>query len=193
MNSGIRYWIPLAVTITALCGLIYLSGQQNLRMGANDPQIQMSEDIATRLSINPTLPNLTSSNKIDISKSLSPFIIIYNDKNKPVLSTAQLDGNTPLLPPGVLANASNNRQNRVTWEPKKGVRSAAVITRYSGSKGSGYVLVGRSLREVEIREDTLLKIVGLAWIVTLIASLIAKVIFIPKQKKNPSTKLRTKK
>jgi hypothetical protein len=32
-------------------------------------------------------------------------------------------------------------------------------------KNSGYVAVGRSLREIEVREDNLLKITGLAWLV----------------------------
>ncbi len=49
MFQKIKYWLPLAIVITALSGFIYLVGQQNLRMSANDPQIQLSEDTANQI------------------------------------------------------------------------------------------------------------------------------------------------
>jgi len=42
-------WLPLAVATTLLCGLIYAVLEYDLRSGADDPQIQMAEDAATRL------------------------------------------------------------------------------------------------------------------------------------------------
>jgi uncharacterized protein (DUF39 family) len=36
-------WLPPAIITAGVCGLVYLSAQQALRMGANDPQIQMME------------------------------------------------------------------------------------------------------------------------------------------------------
>lgn len=182
MFGKIRYWIPLGFTITALSGVIYLTGQQNLRQAANDPQIQVSEDIASHLSANSTVPPSNSAS-VDIEKSLSPFIIIFDDKGKELYSTAQLEGKTPKLPPGVLDYSGEHNQNRLTWQPKSDVRIATIITKYSGSKASGYVLVGRSLREVEVRENMLALQIGLGWIVTMLGSLIAKMIFISQVKK----------
>jgi hypothetical protein len=146
MLEKIRYFIPLAFVITALSGLIYLTGQQNLRQGANDPQIQISEDIASRLSGSTTIPNIPATNAIDIGKSLNTFIIAY---------------------------VRSHNQTRITWQPKEDVRSAVVITKFDG-KSKGFVLVGRSLREVEEREENLSKMVGLGWIVMMFGTLITK-------------------
>jgi hypothetical protein len=44
-NTFLR-WLPLAVAITILAGLVYATVQQSLRQGANDPQIQLAEDTA---------------------------------------------------------------------------------------------------------------------------------------------------
>jgi hypothetical protein len=178
MPLGIRYWLPLAFVITALFGTIFIVEQQNLRQNANDPQIQISEDIAARLSENPNLPP-PASDKIDIANSLNTYIIVYNDKGEPVFLNAKLDGQTPKLPSGVFDYVRSHNQTRITWQPKQGVRIATVITRYTG-KSSGFVLVGRSLREVERRVDDLTEHLVFAWVVTLIGSLIASILFIPK-------------
>ncbi len=179
MNSKIRYWIPLAIIITALCGLIYVTVQQNFRTSANDPQIQLSEDLASRLESGKELSKVVPSETIDISKSLAPFIIVYNRAGQPVVSTAELDGKTPSLPNGVLDYAKKHGQNRLTWQPKEGVRSATVITKYN----TGYVLVGRSLREVENRENQMVKHIEFIWLVTLAISFLAIFIFLPNPRK----------
>lgn len=175
MFSKIKAWISLAVVITALCGLIYLAVQQDIRQSANDPQIQISEDIADSLTAGKKLEEILPSLDIDISKSLSPFIIIFNDTGKPITSNAQLSGRIPTPPPGVFSYTKKHGQDRFTWEPKTGVRIAAVVTSFK--QGSGFVLVGRSLREVEKREDRLFKHVGLAWGISLAATFITTMFF----------------
>ena len=159
-------FLILAVVITLLCGLVFGSAQQIYRQSANDPQIQISEDMADYLSQGKDVSAIVPKQEVDISKSLVWFVIDYNDKGEVVASNAKLDGLTPALPFGVLDHTRQNGQNRVTWEPKEGVRIAAVITKYNG----GAVLVGRSLRETEIRTHMLGKRVMLAWLVTLAAA-----------------------
>jgi len=44
IRNILKPWLPRAVTIIAVFGGIYLTVQQSYRMGANDPQIQMTED-----------------------------------------------------------------------------------------------------------------------------------------------------
>jgi len=77
-----------------------------------------------------------------------------------------LDGKEPVIPTGVFASTQNSGETRFTWQPRTGVRSAVVVDYYKGAS-SGFVLVGRSIREVENREDNLELIVFLAWAVTL--------------------------
>lgn len=182
MLSKIKYWIPLAVVVTALCGLVYVVGQQNLRQAANDPQIQISEDLAGQLGQKKLPTPQTAIEIIDISKSLSPFVIVYDDRGQAIASTARLNGKVPTLPKGVLEYTKVHKQDRITWEPQKGIRHAIVVTRVeNGIKG--YVLAGRSLREVEKREDMLLQQVGLSWIIILAVSLVAKIMLIETNKK----------
>jgi len=77
-----------------------------------------------------------------------------------------------LLPAGVLEYTRRRGQDRITWEPERGVRIAAVVVRHEGAN-AGFVLAGRSLREVEKRETKTELIAGAAWVATLAASLVA--------------------
>ena len=184
MYYKIRFWIPLGITITLLCGLIYVATHQVLRQSANDPQIAMSEDIGETLS-NQGAPAIDTK-PIELVTSLSPFVIIYDSSGNVVSSTATLHGKIPQLPKGVLEFAKANNQNRLTWQPESGVREAVVVTYYTNNKGgSGYVLVGRSLRETEQRVSMLLWKVGLGWIVTMVASLLGVLLLVqpPAKKK----------
>lgn len=182
MFSKIRFWIPLALTITLLCGLIYGVGQQIYRTSVNDPQIQLSEEIAKGLSNGQDAQQLKST-PIDIAQSLTPFIIVYDQTAKPLIATGQLDGRIPSIPPGVLEYARIHGQNRITWQPKEGVRTAIIVTSYHGVKNAGFVLVGRSLRETEKREAQLMHLVLLGWIFTLVGSLVATIFFAGKSPK----------
>ena len=66
-------------------------------------------------------------------------------------------------------------QDRITWQPRTGVRQAIVAVYFHGRK-TGYVVAGRSLREVEKRVDDLGLIVAAAWLVTLLATLAATLV-----------------
>ena len=159
------YFIPFFIAITFISGLIYSTGQQILRIGANDPQIQISEDYVQRLSdgVDPKL--LQSGQKTDISKSLATYVIIYDVKGNTIYSSAELNGQIPILPKSIFNYVEKNNETRITWQPQHNVRSAIVVTKYTGAN-PGFVLVGRSLREVEIREDNLLKITAVGWLIT---------------------------
>ena len=145
---SLRRWLPFAVAITGLCGLVFLEMQQVIRQSANDPQIQMAEDAAARLAAGAAADATVPRATVDIASSLAPFVIVYDAQDRVIASSATLDGATPRLPEGVLAAARQSGEDRVTWEPRAGVRIAAVVVPYHG----GAVLAGRSLREVERRE-----------------------------------------
>lgn len=165
-------WIFLAVIITAICGLIYLVVQQDYRITGNDPQIQISEDVAAALSGGAQPQNLINvPGTTDISKSLATYIMIFDDSGKTLLSTADLHGQAPSFPSGVFDYVRQHNQERVTWQPEPGVRQATVVTYYKNDKASGFVVVGRSLREIENRINNLALMVGLVWLVLMVFSL----------------------
>lgn len=179
MLQKIRYFIPFAVIITCTCALVYGTVQQNFRQSANDPQIQISEDLASGAAqtANPAQINLGAP--IDISASLATFVIIYDKDGKEIAGNAKIAGQTPQIPGGVLEYAKAHGQDRITWQPQPNTRAAIVVTYYKG-QNEGYVLVGKSLREVEKRELKLQYQVLAVWLVTMAASFVTTVIFIPE-------------
>ena len=180
----IKVWVPLAIIISLFSGLVYGAVQQGLRQSAYDPQIQISEDTASVLSSGKNPNEIISADKVDISKSLASYIIIFDKDGQPTTSSAQLDGRIPLPPKGVFAYTQSHHQDRFTWQPKPGVRSAVVVTYFSNGQTSGYVLAGRSMRELEIREEMILKdvVIGGSFIVLL--ALIFTLLFAKYHTKN---------
>jgi hypothetical protein len=167
----LKAWLPLAVAITCLSGLIYLSVQQNLRTNANDPQIQIAEDIANQLVGGQSPQAFIPSTIVDLSKSMATYIMLFDKDGKLVGSSVTLNGKTPVMPQGVFLSSkkSPTSETRFTWQPEKGVRSAVVMDYYKGST-PGYVLIGRSIKEVEVRETQQEYIVFLGWAATMIIS-----------------------
>lgn len=154
--------IGVSFFITCVCLLIYAGVQQELRLSANDPQIQMAEDVAAKLSMGDIPDRMVPSTLINIAESLSPFIIIFDNSGQPLVSEAILDGKIPHLPQGVFTAVKNSGEDRITWQPRVGVRVAAVVVHTTGSN-PGFVLAGRSLREVEAREDSIFRIMIVGW------------------------------
>ncbi len=166
LQQAVLSWLPFAVLITALCGLVYLAGQQNYRQSANDPQIEIAQDTAQAIGAAGSATGVVPTESVDIRQSLSPYIMTFDDNGQLQASSAMLDGRQPLPPAGVFSYAKGHTQDRFSWQPTNGVRSAAVLQHYGGAQ-PGFVLVGRSLTEVEKREDSLMIKVALAWVITL--------------------------
>lgn len=142
-----KKWLPLGILTAGVCGLVYLAAQQSLRANANDPQIQMAEDAASALNNGAAPEALTPATKVDISTSLAPFLVIFDESGNVLASSATLHGQNPSVPMGILDYVKQNGEDRVTWEPESGVRIAAVIAK----SDKGLALAGRSLRETEKR------------------------------------------
>jgi hypothetical protein len=163
-----KKWLPLAIATAGLCALVYLTVQQSLRMGANDPQIQLAEDAASNLNAGASVESVVPSTKVEIAESLAPYLIVYDTSGNILASSATLDGTVPAYPAGVLDYARQKGQDRVTWQPEVGVRMATVVVRYN----NGFVMAGRSLTEVEQRESQVESLTGLAmlgiWAATLL-------------------------
>ena len=168
IKTILKVWLPFAVVISAFCALAYASVQQSYRQGADDPQIQMAEDAANALDDGQPVDMVVPASTVSVVKSLAPFLIVYDGAGGVVDSSVTLDGQTPELPAGVLDSTKQAGENRVTWQPTANVRIAAVIVPYK----DGFVLAGRNLREVEVREAQVSLYAGLTWVLALVATLI---------------------
>jgi hypothetical protein len=168
LKNIIRIWLPFAVVISAFCLLAYATVQQALRQGLNDPQIQMAEDTAYALNNGATADSVITGTKVEMSRSLAPFIDIYDSNGKAMAGSGLLNGQLPDYPKGALDGAKQNGDNRVTWQPNADVRIASVVLPYN----NGFVMAGRNMREVEQRESQTEMFAGVTWILALIATFI---------------------
>jgi len=151
-----------AIIVTALTGLIYVSVQQVYRIGANDPQIQMARDMAYAADRGKPTAEIANIDTVDLEQSLGTFMQLYDAKNNLIQSSGYIGGKAPAVPAGVLEGAARSGESAVTWQPTPNVRLASVIVR---KNDGGYVLVGKSLWEVEKRESNLLTMAFLCWLV----------------------------
>jgi hypothetical protein len=59
---------------------------------------------------------------VEMKRSLSPFLIVYNDQGQALASTAQLDGQTPTPPAGIFEYVRTHGEERVSRQPERGLR-----------------------------------------------------------------------
>ncbi len=163
----IPVWLVLIGVVTLVLGTIYATIQQDLRQSANDPQIQLAEDTARMLDAGRD-PSTLAAPPVEINQDLQPFIMIFDQTGKTLVSNAILGDHSPLLPDGLLAYVKAHGEHRLTWQPRPDTRIAAVIVTYK----DGFVLAGRNLREVEARETRTMQIVAIAWALSLLGILL---------------------
>jgi hypothetical protein len=164
-------WIQIAVPVTGLCMLTYLLTQQSLRGSANDPQLQWARDAASRLASGQPVGAVVPDDAIDYSRSDAPFLMVVNDSGSVVATSGRLRADLRTVPAGVFDQVRHNGEERVTWQPERGVRLASAVVRIAGGPG-GFVVAARSLRDTEERADKLRNITLLAWLLTLGASFV---------------------
>jgi hypothetical protein len=169
--------------ITVFMLLIYAAVQQTYRSNANDPQIQIAREISIYLKEGKTIEHIFPTDSIDISKSLGVFAVLYDNNLKPMKSSGFLNGNIPQLPSGVFVFAKTHSEDAITWQPSPGVRMAMVLASVQSSNVA-FVAVGRSLKEVEIRERNLLLMVFICWVICMGIVIINAFIQFRYQKKN---------
>ncbi len=157
----LHYLFTIGIT-SIIFVTIYIGVQQNYRSGANDPQVKFANDINEKLQQGKDVESLFKDS-VDIAKSLSPFVVLFNNNGKPIRSTGFLDDSMIDLPPGVFDFTKSHGEHRVTWQPRPGIRMAMVIVSSNASQ-VGFVASGRSLREVEQREQNLVTIIFFGWI-----------------------------
>ncbi|PIR95925.1 MAG: hypothetical protein COT92_03840 [Candidatus Doudnabacteria bacterium CG10_big_fil_rev_8_21_14_0_10_42_18] len=164
------------VVLTFCFGFAYVVGQQVMRSMADDPQVEIAENVIDVLNQGQDPQAIGSATPTDISNSLSAFVLVYDSGGEPISGTGLLNGDIPAVPRGVFDAARQKGEGRLTWQLQENVRIAAVVKPFSyngeDSSSEGYVLAGRNLRETENHTQNLLKLTIIAWAVALTASLI---------------------
>lgn len=164
------HWLPLAMVIIILAGTGFIAFQQSLRTSANESPIQLSEDYALMIKDENPQADLSVYTKVDMEKSLSPFLMILDKDGEVLQSTGSLGTKTVVPPKGSLEHAKINGQNRVTWAPKPGVRIATVIT-YVDVEDTYFIVSGRNLRETDRKINQVRTIISAGAVSALVMSL----------------------
>ena len=165
--------IAIALIAAGVTLFVAAALQQNYRLTANDPQVQLAEDAAANLAKGQQPSAVIGPGNIDASNSLAPFVTVYSGGKpyQPLATNGYFSDNKTLSPPaGVFEHARASGEERFTWKTLEGQREAAVLV-YADSPQPVYVLSARNLREVESREDqlrllTFLALLGIAVVAT---------------------------
>jgi hypothetical protein len=170
-NSLFKNWLAYAAIITLLCGIVYIVVQQNYRLSANDPQVQLARDAANAIDKGADPKSLISSGPaIEISQSFSPFLVIYDAAGNIVAGSATLNGKALKIPQGVITYIQKNGKDAASWQPQPGVRQAMVG--FSSANKAFIIVAGRSLKLTEERISLLGEQVALGWGLSLIGMLV---------------------
>jgi hypothetical protein len=167
LPKKIIVFLVIGLLMTIFIVFVYAVAQNILRSEANDPQIQMAEEASFFLGHNGPMGPVVPELNVELSRSLDPFIQVYNEKGSVVDGNATLNGKIPHIPKEALDYAKGHGEHRLTWQPEKGTRIAAVISHYDG-KSPGYVVTGRSLRLTEERIGNIRTLSFTTWVTLMI-------------------------
>ncbi len=170
VRTTAKYWLLVGIVIIGLWFLMAATMQQVIRQSTDNPQVQIAEDTATSLAAGQSVQSVIPANKVDIANSLASYVVVFDANGKPIAASGQLNGQMPTIPSGVFDSVRQSGEDRVTWQPQTGVRSAVVVTQFKG-QNSGFVLAGRSLRESERLQDNITQILSVGLIGLLIVIL----------------------
>ncbi len=153
LTHSFDLWFPLVITLTMVTMFVFIGVQFSARTGANDPQVQMADEVVQSLSKDIVPAIFMSEDTIAIESDLSPYIVVFDANRSPIMGNGLLNGELPTLPSGVFDRTLQAGESRFTWSPESGVRHASVLRHYQDERNilSGYVLSGRSLQEPEYR------------------------------------------
>jgi hypothetical protein len=177
-HSFFRIWcalfFPLIVLGTLVLLIMYVNDQQNIRLGANEPQEWMAHDAAVKIASGVSPLQAVLGAPVMVMSEEAPYLIAYNAEGSTTAATGQFVGKVSVLPRGVLEYARDHGTHRLTWEPEQGIRHAIVVVPIDSGR-LGYVLSGRSLSYAQVEEQLLSERTVFGWIVLLFMSILASV------------------
>lgn len=144
MKKFISIWLILMLAGIFTAGCAYISTQQSLRSGADGPAVTAVRQAMVKLE-NGETPQNALPEKTDIRTSQTPFVYIYDSDKNLVASSAAYGSESIAYPVSVLSEIDKRGENRVTWQPKTGLRFATVGIQFVG----GYIIGCYPLSETE--------------------------------------------
>lgn len=174
--------VMLAAMLSIFSLMLYVGLQQVFRRDANEPQIQMTQSAVTLLEngappaqavalFRGTIPLR------DVEQTLAPFAVVYDAQGRPIEGSAQYQGHLPSPPPGVFDYARAHGMDKFTWQPRPGLRIAAVLRPVADGAG-GFVLSGRSLQLAERDISNMGSLVLVGWGISMALLAVGTIVFL---------------
>ena len=126
----------------------------------------------------------------DLTKSVAPWIAVFDASGMALESSASLGSDPLALPSGVFNQSTWKKsyaalgvgvtdfpydETRFSWQPRSDIRQAVVLVH---ANNGYFVASGRSMREVENRISILTKGAAFIWGGTALATLVALLFFL---------------
>jgi len=153
-NPLVRAWLAIVGVAALAIGASYAMVQQSTRLGADDLPLTTSQVAKQELQNGSDAKDVVPTLKTDLRYDASVFMIITDNSEHVIASSAILDGQTPLPPRGVFDFAATHGSDHFTWEPAAGVRLATRVTKYGTAPNNGFIVTGQSLQPFEDRIST---------------------------------------
>lgn len=162
-----RVWLAVAGTAALTLGAAYAMVQQSTRLAADELPLTTAQTARQELQTNSSAKDVVPALKTNLRDQQTVFVIVTDDSEHVLASSASLDGQTPLPPRGVFSFTKQHGSDHFTWEPTPGVRLATRVISYSAGSGSGFIIAGQSLQPFEERVAIYGWIAGAAWLAVL--------------------------
>src|SRR6266404_3384958 len=163
-NPLVRAWLAIVGVATLVLGASYAMVQQSTRLSADDLPLTTSQLAKQELQNGSDAKDVVPTLKTNLRYDASVFMIITDNSEHVIASSAMLDGQTPLPPRDVFNFASAHGSDHFTWVPSTGVRLATRVTKYGTSPSDGFIIAGQSLTPFEDRISTYGWIALAAWL-----------------------------
>lgn len=162
-----RLWLAVVGVATLVLGTSYAMVQQSTRLSADDLPLTTAQVAQQELQSGSAASDVVPTLKTDLRNDSSVFMIITDNSEHILASSAQLDGQTPLPPAGVFSYASQHGSDHFTWQPAGGVRLAARVVKYGQDDNDGFIITGQSLKPYEDRIQNYGYIALAGWIASI--------------------------
>ena len=159
-----RTWLAIVGACTLLLAAAYSMAQQSTRLAADDLPLATAQTVKNELQTGSNPSDVVSAVKTNLKTDSTVFVIIVDNTQHVLASSATLSGETPLPPSGVFSYSLAHGNDHFTWQPESGVRLATRVLTYSDDSGTGFVITGQSLSQAESRTNVYTWIALGAWI-----------------------------
>jgi hypothetical protein len=162
-NPLFRAWLAIVGSAVLIVGAAYGMAQQSTRLSADDLPLTTAQSARQELLAGSDAKDVIPNLKTNLRSDQTVFMIITDDSQHVLASSASLDGQTPLPPKGVFVFTQQHGTDHFTWEPSTGVRLATRVLKYSApDSNKGFIITGQSLQPYEDRISTYNWIAGAA-------------------------------